>query len=97
MKFIEIIRDKKFFIISLILFLYIVLNLFDGQRGLISYFEKEKKINLLFEERENFTQKLRLIEKKNKLLTETIDTDYLEVLYRTKFMRGKKNEKVFVE
>jgi len=97
MKFVEIIRDKKFFLISFFLFLYIILNLLDGQRGLISYFEKEKKINLLFEEKKIFTQKLSSVERKNKLLTETIDIDYLEVLYRTKFMRGKKNEKVLVE
>ena len=35
-----------------------------------------------------------LVEKKNSLLTDTIDLDYLEILYREKFMVGKSNEKI---
>ena len=31
------------------------------------------------------------------MLTDKIDLDYLEILYREKFMVGKKNEKVFAE
>ena len=32
---------------------------------------------------------------KNNLLTNTIDLDYLETLYREKFMVGKPNEKIY--
>ena len=48
MRFIEIINNKKFTLISIFLFLYVLLNLFDGERGLISYYEKKKlnRINL---------------------------------------------------
>ena len=42
-------------------------------------------------------KKLNLIEKKNSMLTDIIDLDYLETIYREKFMVGKKNEKVLVE
>ena len=35
------------------------------------------------------------IEKKNSLLTNSIDLDYLETLYREKFMIGKFNEKIY--
>ena len=31
------------------------------------------------------------------MLTDVIDLDYLETIYREKFMVGKKNEKIFIE
>jgi len=40
---------------------------------------------------------LNFIENKNNMLTDVIDLDYLETIYRQKFMVGKKEEKVFVE
>jgi len=97
MGFLKIINSKKITLISIFLFLYVILNLFDGERGLISYFEKKNIINDLSEEKKLVTKKLVLVEKKNKLLTDFIDLDYLETLYREKFMVGKKEEKVFVE
>ena len=39
---------------------------------------------------------LDLVEKKNSLLTDIVDADYLEILYREKFMVGKKNEKIYI-
>ena len=74
-----------------------MLNFLDGERGLISYFEKKNIINNLLREKKLLTNKLNLIEKKNSMLTDVIDLDYLETIYREKFMVGKKNEKVFVE
>ena len=97
MRFLQIINEKKLALISIFLFLYVILNLLDGQRGLISYFEKKNIINDLFQEKKLLTEKLNLIEKKNRMLTDKIDLDYLEILYREKFMVGKKNEKVFAE
>ena len=44
MKFLEIINKKKLTLISIFLFLYVILNLLDGERGLISYYEKKKKL-----------------------------------------------------
>ena len=35
------------------------------------------------------------LEKKNSLLSEKLDLDYLETIYRKKFMIGKSNEKVY--
>ena len=71
--------------------------LIDGERGLISYFEKKNIINNLSNKEIMLTKELKLIEKKNKMLTEIIDLDFLETIYREKFMVGKKEEKVFVE
>ena len=97
MGFLQIINRNKFTLISIFLFLYVGLNLFEGERGLISYFEKKNIINNLFQEKKLLTKKLDLLEKKNNMLTDIIDLDYLETLYREKFMVGKKSEKVFTE
>ena len=54
MRFVEIINKKKFTLISIFLFLYVVLNLFDGERGLISYYEKQKLKEQLIEKKKRF-------------------------------------------
>ena len=59
-----------------------------------TYWLEEKKLS---EEKISLTKKLNLIEKKNNMLTDVIDLDYLETLYRKKFMLGKTDEKVFVD
>jgi len=97
MRFIEIINNKKFSLISIFLFLYVALNLLDGERGLISYFEKQEIKKQLMEENKLILFQLDLIEKKNSLLTDKIDLDYLEILFREKFMVGKSNEKIYIE
>ena len=88
MIFLQIINKKKIIIISILLFLYVMLNLIDGKRGLISYFEKRSTISDLYHKKESLTEKLNLIEKKNRMLTDVIDLDYLEIIYREKFMVG---------
>ena len=95
MRFVQIINKKKFTLISILLFLYVALNLLDGERGLISYYEKQKKIEQLFQKKESLVLQLDSVEKKNSLLTDIIDTDYLETLYRKKFMVGKSNEHIY--
>ena len=97
MKFVEIINKKKFTLICILSLLYVVLNLVDGERGLISYYEKQKKIENLSQKKETILIQLKVIEKKNSLLTDVIDTDYLEILYRKKFMVGKSNEKIYIK
>ena len=95
MGFIQIISQKKFMLMSIFFFLYITLNLFDGERGLISYYKNKEIKQQLIEEKKLLHTHLMSVEKKNSLLTGTVDLDYLEILYREKFMYGKKNEKVF--
>ena len=97
MRFIEIINHKKFTLISIFLFLYVVLNLFDGERGLISNFEKQEIKEKLLQEQKLLAFRINSIEKKNSLLTDIVDIDYLETLYRKKFMVGKPNEKIYVK
>ena len=95
MRFVQIINQKKFTLITVFLFLYVLINLLDGQRGLISYYEKQKIKELLIEEKKTLFIKLAMVEKKNKLLTDKVDLDYLEMIYREKFMVGKSNEYIY--
>ena len=95
MRFIQIINQKKFTFISFFLFLYVVLNLFEGERGVISYYKNLQLKRQLINEEKLLKSQLVTVEKKNNLLTGSIDLDYLEILYRTKFMLGKVKEKVF--
>ena len=95
MRFIQIINNKKFTLISIFLFFYVIFNLFDGERGLVSYYEKQKIKEQLIEEKKALTIKLAMVEKKNRLLTDKVDLDYLEMLYREKFMIGKSKEHIY--
>jgi len=97
MQFLEIIYKKKFTLFSMILFLYLAVNLLDGERGLISYYEKHKMLDQLLKDKETLTFQLNSLEQKNSLLTDIIDTDYLETLYREKFMVGKIDEKIYIK
>ena len=95
MRFVQIINQKKFTLITVFLFLYVLINLLDGQRGLISYYEKQKIKQQLIEEEKELSIKLAMVEHKNKLLTGKVDLDYLEMLYRQKFMLGKSSEHIY--
>ena len=95
MRFVQIINQKKFTLITVFLFLYVLINLLDGERGLISYYEKQKIKEQLIEEKKALSIKLAIVEKKNMLLTDKVDLDYLEILYRKKFMVGKSNEHIY--
>ena len=95
MRFVQIINQKKFTLITVFLFLYVLINLLDGQRGLISYYEKQKIKVQLIEEKKALSTKLAIVENKNMLLTDKMDLDYLEIIYRKKFMFGKSNEHIY--
>ena len=64
MGFLEIINEKKFTLISILLFSYVMLNFLDGERGLISYYKKQQEIENLIGKKESLTSELNLIEKK---------------------------------
>ena len=64
MRFVEIINHNKFTLISISLCLYVMLNLFDGERGLISYYEKHNMKEKLIQEKKSLVHNLNLVEKK---------------------------------
>ena len=96
MKVVEILKKNYFLLVSTFFFIYIVLNFLDGERGLFSYLEKKEIYNQKIQKKSNLTAELNDVEKKILLLTENIDLDYLEILYREKFFYGKPNEKVYL-
>ena len=92
MRIFVILKAKKLFFFQVFLTLYIGINLTGGERGLISYFEKnayEKKLSIKNLE---LKAKLESIEYRNKLLSENINLDYLDTLFRTKLKFGTKDE-----
>ena len=94
---VEILKKNYFLLISTFFFVYIAFNLLDGERGLFSYFEKKEIQNQQIQKKNNLTAELNDVEKKILLLTENIDLDYLEILYREKFFYGKQNEIVYLD
>jgi len=87
---------KKFLLINFFIFLYIVINLLDGNRGYFSYvqkkntlIEKEIKVNQLRSSYED-------LKNKNLLLSDNLNLDYLDQLYRDYFTLGKKGEKLYL-
>jgi len=97
MKLVEILKKNYFILVSTFFFIYIAFNFLDGERGLFSYLEKKELYNQKIQKKSNLTAELNDIEKKIFLLTENIDLDYLEILYREKFFYGKPNEKVYLD
>ena len=95
MRLIQKINQKKFTLIGIFLFLYLIFNLLEGERGLISYYKKQGIKYNLIQEKNILIAQLDHIEKKNSLLNKTINLDYLEILYRQKFMVGKSKEKIY--
>ena len=87
---------KNYFILTFsFLFLYFFFNLLDGERGLISYFEKKNTLENLYNEKIMLANKINDLEIKNSLLTDNLDLDYIEILIREKFLFGKNNEKIY--
>ena len=96
MRIVEILKKNYFLLITTFFFIYIVFNFLDGERGLFSYLEKKDIYNQLVQEKNNLTAELNDVERKILLLSENLDLDYLEILYREKFFYGKPNEKVYL-
>ena len=90
------IKDKLLFIIPILLILYFISNLLSGNRGLFSYFEKRNYLNNLENEEKLIKQEIEELEKSNTLLSDNLDTDYIEILWRDKFLLGKKGETVYI-
>ena len=92
MKFFEVFNRKKVIFLNIFLFLYIAINLFTGDRGLISYFEKKETEKYLENKKVSLTKEVKNTEKMNILLSDNLDFDYLDILIREKFKFGKKEE-----
>ena len=92
MRLFNFFTKKKLLLLNILLTLYIVTNMIGGERGLISYYEKEKKQQNLIVKEKILSEKLDEFEKKNKLLSTNLNLDYIDMVYREKLKFGKKDE-----
>tara|TARA_B100001057_G_scaffold854_1_gene801 strand:+ start:1449 stop:1745 length:297 start_codon:yes stop_codon:yes gene_type:complete len=90
------VKDKLFIFLPILLILYFILNLLSGNRGLFSYFEKKSILEKLKSKKINLNYKIGQLEKSNALLSDNLDSDYIEILLRDKFLLGKKGETVYI-
>ena len=92
MRLFNFLTKKKLLLLNILLTLYIATNMIGGERGLVSYYEKENKQKNLIAKKNMLSEKLNEFEKKNKLLSNDLNLDYVETLYREKLKFGKKEE-----
>jgi cell division protein FtsB len=92
MRFFEVLKRKKFLFLNIFLFLYITINLFTGDRGLLSYFDKKELEKNLYEKKTSLTKEVFDVEHKNFLLSENLNFDFVDILIREKLKFGKKDE-----
>ena len=89
-------KKNYFLLVSTFLILYFFFNLLSGQRGLISYFEKNQILNNLQKEELLLINQTRDLDLKNSLLSDNLDLDYIETLIRERFLFSKKNETIYI-
>ena len=83
------IKKNYFLLIFTFLILYFFFNLLDGERGLLTYFNKKEILTELQNQENNLIKKIKLFKFKNSLLNYKLDLDYVETLIREKFLFGK--------
>ena len=89
--------QRKFFFVNLFIFLYIFVNLLDGNRGYFSYVKKSKLLINKIEEDKNIVGQLESLRLKNSMLSlPSPNLDFLDQLYRSYFVLGKKGEKLYL-
>ena len=92
MNFFDVLRKRKILFLNIFLFLYIVFNLLTGERGLMAYFEKSELEKKLTETKIVLTEEIEILDKKNSLLSENLNFDFVDILIRDKLKLGKKEE-----
>ena len=93
---IDKLKKNYFLLIVTFLIIYFFFNLLEGNRGLISYFEKKQIYKKLELDQKELSDKIVVLEQKNSLLTENIDLDFIEILIREKFLFGKEGETTYI-
>ena len=93
---IDKLKKNYFLLIVTFLIIYFFFNLLEGNRGLISYFEKKEIYTQLETDQKDLSDKIVNLEHKNSLLTENIDLDFIEILIKEKFLFGKEGETTYI-
>ena len=92
MNFFDVFKKRKILFLNIFLFLYIVFNLLTGERGLMAYFEKSELEKKLTKTKIVLNEKIQILDKKNSLLSENLNFDFVDILIRDKLKLGKKEE-----
>ena len=91
MRLFESLKKRKLILFNVFFTLYVGTNLIGGERGLVSYFEKQKLHQELILKEVKISEELKDLKHKIKLITKN-DSDYLDMLYRDKLRYGTKDE-----
>ena len=92
MNFLNAFKKRKILFLNIFLFLYIILNLLTGERGLIAYFEKSELEKKLIKTKVKLTEEIQILDNKNSLLSTDLNFDFVDILIRDKLKLGKKEE-----
>ena len=92
MNFLNTFKKRKILFLNIFLFLYIILNLLTGERGLMAYFEKSELEKKLIKTKANLTEEIQILDNKNSLLSTNLNFDFVDILIRDKLKLGKKEE-----
>ena len=75
---------------------YFVINFFDGNRGYFSFQNKKLEYQSLVEVEKNLKIKNQQLKEENEALTTKINLEFIDEMYRKKFLVGKKGEKLII-
>ena len=92
MNFFNAFKKRKILFLNIFLFLYIILNLLTGERGLMAYFEKSELEKKLIKTKVKLTEEIQILDNKNSLLSTDLNFDFVDILIRDKLKLGKKEE-----
>jgi len=95
-KFFLFFKNYKFIIINIFLIMYFVINFFDGNRGYFSFQNKKLEYQSLVEVEKNLKIKNQQLKEENEALTTKINLEFIDEIYRKKFLVGKKGEKLII-
>ena len=95
-KFFLFFKNYKFIIINIFLIMYFAINFFDGNRGYFSFQNKKLEYQSLIEVEKNLKIKNQQLKEENEALTTKINLEFIDEMYRKKFLVGKKGEKLII-
>ena len=95
-KFFLFFKNYKFLIINIFLIMYFIVNFFDGNRGYFSFQNKKLEYQSLVEVEKNLKIKNQQLKEENEALTTKINLEFIDEMYRKKFLVGKKGEKLII-
>ena len=78
------------------LILYFSANFLDGNRGYFSYKKKIAELEELTKEENRLKKQNKDLILENKMLSDELNLDYLDEIYRKLFVVGKKDETLIV-